>query len=312
MSTRTYPTVYLAYPTPSLIVSKVFDNPLTCSGSTTQIPLPKESTTHFIFPSTGTEPTPGLDYVFNALDQLPIVTSLLQGDPRTCFHGAPTTAFLTTPVTGFVPIEHTTVSVLTFVGRTVTMEPPPGFGTDVPGGTGKTDPTGNGGGTSPVNGGDPPANTGGSGGSPTGPGQSQVDGGNTPTANPGSGNNGNGNGNSGGTTISFNGATITPAPSGGIVVGGQTITQGGQGTLTNGVTVSVGSGGVVVVGGSSVTLPSGTSSGTGSSSSATGPGAAIASGIGADKNNAFKGDKVGIFTFEAGILAVMLGGLGVL
>jgi len=306
----TYPTVYVAYPTPELILNtpKSTSGQLTatpvCVEETTKIPLPEASTTKFIFPSTDqSQPTPGADIIFALLDELPILTSLLHGDPRKCHHGAPIPSFLTTPVIGFEPVVHTTVSVLTTIGAAVTLAANPfdeGGGNPPQGGGGEQN-------TGPGNGG---TGNGNPGTSPTGLGQPQNEGGSpTPTAAPGSPDTPVPRP---GSPVTFNGVTITPAGSGGIVVNGQTISADNVGTVAGGVPVSVAPGGVVVVGSSSVTLPSGTSRTTGGSSTSSGVGAAIASGIGLTRNNAFEGGKSTIIAFEAAVLALVLGGVSML
>jgi hypothetical protein len=279
---RTHPTVYVAYPTPVIILNTLNKNSV-CDSDITAIPLPDSYTTQFIFPSADkSSPTPGIDEVFSFLDQQPVVTSLVHGDPRTCRHGGQVPQFFTTPIIGFDPLVHTTVSVLTEVGAAVTLAADP-FNQD-PG----ANPPPGGGGTAETPGIGTPA--------PTGAGQPQTE--ETPGGSPAS-------------PVTFNGATITPVGSGAIVVNGQTISQGSTGTIGNGVPVSVGSGGVVVVGSSSFTIPTRPASSSSASSSG-GIGQAIASGIGAIKNNAFVGGKATIIAFEASVLALVFGCIGIL
>lgn len=99
----------------------------------TSIPLPQDSTTKLIFPSTDSNPLPGISSAYYLVDELPVVTSLLDGDdPQSCSHGAPQPT-IQTPAVGFAPLVHTTVAVLTETGNPVTLAANP-FG-DGAGGT---------------------------------------------------------------------------------------------------------------------------------------------------------------------------------
>jgi hypothetical protein len=217
-------------------------------------------------------------------------------------------------VIGFEPVVHTTVSVLTITGATVTLA---------------DNPFDDGGSSSPPQGGSDQnlgnSNPGAASPAITGPGLPQTEGSNPVPGSPGTSSPipapgsfgtsvpGPGPENSP-SPITFNGAIIIPAGPGRVLVNGQTISVGSAGTTLNGIPISVATGGIVVVGGSSVTLPSQSAavpSGSGSPTSS-GVGAAIATGIGATKNNAFVGGKGTMVTFEAGVFALVLGGIGFL
>jgi hypothetical protein len=153
--------------------------------------------------------------------------------------------------------------------------------------------------------------------------------------NGGSGNTGNSGGNA--APVIVNGATVAPAPSGGVIINGQTAFVGGPVvTLADGTPVSVGQDSLVFVGGSTATVPSfvaggtttktgtGSTTGTGSSTSSStstsssstsrGVGGAVASGIGIapPANDAEPFRRHGAVTLEAGALLGLLGVLGIL
>jgi hypothetical protein len=243
---RTYPTVYVAYISPTLVLQTSLPQlpHSSCLLSTIPIELPSTATPQLVFAPTDDDPFPGTDSAFSYVDSLPTLTSLLSGgNPSSCYQGIPSAGFKF-PNTPFIvplsPISYTTVSVLTSVGDPVTFTAP------FPNGPGNQ-PTGGGSGQSIL----PQSEQLGSGTSAGSPPVTQIVAGQN---------------------------TIQEQPSA-VVINGQTFTQGVHTTLSNGVVVSVGaSSTVVVVGGS--TVPLATGSHTSTSSSGQNPGTSIASGIG--------------------------------
>ncbi|KAF2666525.1 hypothetical protein BT63DRAFT_310895 [Microthyrium microscopicum] len=351
-TTLTYPTTYIAYPTPTLILHSTLTargGIPTCAEDDEPIPVPPESTSKLVFPSTPGDPTPETSKAYYLVDGLPALTSLLNGgDPRTCFHGVPQPA-RETPAFGIQPQVHTTVSVLTQTGLQVTLAADPFGGQNGPGGGGAGasngggsggqtgDPqqqqsggqTGNGG--QPTGNGAQPTGTGtGSGSNPGSNGGSGSNSGSGPgsTAGSGSGNSGSGSGSGSsplalGPPVTVNGEVITPAASGAVVIEGQTFSAGAVGVVGSSfIPLSVGTtSGIVILGGSTVTLPTVTGTGTetgagaGATSKATssgGVGAAVASGIGANKSSAYSGHRVGAVALEACALVTFLIFLGCL
>jgi hypothetical protein len=211
--------------------------------------MPLTATAQFIFPSSNGIDYPGSDIAYSYLNGLPTVTELISGgNPTLCYHGVPTSQTpANTEVTfPLAPITHTSVSVLTQVGRPVTLAAPPVDGDG-------SQPT-----TSDE--GPPPQSENLGNGSPT------------PT----------GNGGPPVTKIVVGGNTIDQEPSG-IVVNGQTITQGVS-TLSNGVVVSVGTGSTaIVIGSSTLALSRFPATTTGSSQQSPGP--ALASSIGISRTS---------------------------
>jgi len=217
--------------------------------------MPPSATAQLIFAQTDSAEIPGTDAAFSYLDGLPTVTDLISGgNPSTCYHGVPAKQprMTNTPIIlPAVPVTHTSVSVLTTVGRPVTLAGDP-FG----GGGSNPSPTDDHAGPPPqsqIEGPSPPA--------PPPP---------PPTDSPNAV-----------TKVVVGDFTVVQQTTA-VVVNGQTFTQGQATTLTDNVIISVGSKTTeVVVSGLTVSLPAPSNTKPSNAS----PGAAIASGIGISMNS---------------------------
>lgn len=214
--------------------------------------MPRTATAQLIFPSSNGIDYPGSDLAYSYLDTLATVSELISGGtPSLCYHGLPSDITNTPLILPLEPITHSTVSVLTQVGRPVTLSVPPVDGDD------GSQPTTSDDGSSP---------------------QSEILGSDTQSPMPQTG-----NGGAPVTKLVVGGNTIEQEPSA-VIVNGQTITPGEVSTIGNDVIVSVGSGTtVLVVAGSTLTLspiPTGTSVQSTTKPSNPAPQSAIASAIG--------------------------------
>jgi hypothetical protein len=237
---RTFPTTYVAYPSPFIVVESPISTPIsTCITIISVIRLPASATPQVVFAMTDKNPTPGSSALFSLLDSLPTVSSILSGgNPTSCYQGFPITSLFATGLPSNIPgitSVYTTVAILTKVGDPVTLatNPFPGdVGVQSEGGsiaTALPDVTG------PANNSPAPSNNPGT----TLPPQTTFG--------------------SGPTTV-IGGITFSPGPSGVVIADGQTLDPGAVTTIGS-LPVSVGSGGNVVVAGSSVSVPTALQSG---------------------------------------------------
>src|ERR1700760_338935 len=133
---RTFPTTYVAYPSPTLVLQSPIPTQkgvelTSCLLSTTEILMPPTATPQLIFPWTSGIEYPGTDIAYAYLDNLATVSELISGGtPASCFHGLPPTETNTPVILPLEPITHSSVSVLTQVGRPVTLSVPPVDGDD--------------------------------------------------------------------------------------------------------------------------------------------------------------------------------------
>ena len=244
----TYPTTYLAFPSPLAGFAQefVFDNTSVCEVlAYTPVPIPTAQLSNLIFPADS--PARITHEVFGYLDSLPTITAIVGGvDPRSCSQtiGQPPIPFMTlTTVAASVPpapppplpFSHTSVAVLTQIGKPVTTSVPslPDTNAHGPqGGDGDNGGSGNGdnnGGNGNNNGGGNGENNGGGNGENNGGGNGENNGGNGGGNSGGNGNNGgNGGGNNGGNGGSNSGTNGgTGGTTGGTNNGG---TNGGGGS----------------------------------------------------------------------------------